>query len=97
MKIAFSFQKLTKIALRFLFLFNNNKLSILPHLFQSTMTYFNIVLAVFSYSFKDVNVLPAVLFTFAYRLPNFSYFKLVLGLFEIRSEKLSTRTAVQYS
>ena len=40
------------------------------------------------------NVLPAVLFTFAYRLPNFSYFKLVLGLFQIHSEKLSTRTTV---
>ena len=59
------------------------------------MTYFNIVPAVFSYFFKDVNVLPAVLFTFAYRLPNFSYFKLVLGLFQIHSEKLSTRTAVK--
>ena len=57
------------------------------------MMYFNIVPAVFSYSFKDLNVLPAVLFTFAYGLPN-SYFKLVLGLFRIHSEKLSTRTAV---
>ena len=59
------------------------------------MMYFNIVPAVFLYFFKDVNVLPAVLFTFAYQLPNFSYFKLVLGLFQIYSEKLSTRTAVQ--
>ena len=58
------------------------------------MTYFNIVPAVFSYFFNYVNVLPAVLFTFAYRLPNFSYFKFVLGLFQIHSKKLSTRTAV---
>ena len=33
------------------------------------MTFFNIVPAVFSYFFKDVTVLPAVLFTFAYRIP----------------------------
>ena len=58
------------------------------------MMYINIVPAVFSYFFKDVNALPAVLFTFEYRLPNFSYFKLVLGLFQIHFEKLSTRTAV---
>ena len=68
---------------------------ILPHLFYTTMTYFNIMSAVFSYFFKDINVLPAVLFTFAYRLPNFFYFKLVLGLFQIHSEKLSTSTAVR--
>ena len=42
------------------------------------MTYYNIVSAVFSYFFKDLNVLPAVLFTISYLLPNFSYFKLVL-------------------
>ena len=53
----------------------------------------DIVLAVFSYFFKDLNVLPAVLFTIAYRLSNSSYFKLVLGLFQIYSEKLLTRTA----
>ena len=55
------------------------------------MTYFNIVPAVFSHS---LNVFPAVLFTFAYRLPNFSNFKLLLSLFQIHSQKLSTRTAV---
>ena len=62
------------------------------------MTYFNSVPAVFSYSFEDLyvlaNGLAAVLFTFAYRLPNFSNFKRVLGVFQIHSEKLSTRTAV---
>ena len=66
-----------------------------PHLFYSTMTYFNIVLAVLSYFFKDKNVLPIVLFTFAYQLPNFSYFKVGLGLFQIHSANLSTRTALQ--
>ena len=40
-------------------------------------------------------MLPAVSFTFTYRLLNFSYFKLVLGLFQIHFEKLSTSTAVQ--
>ena len=53
-----------------------------------------IVPAVFSYFFKDLNVLPTVLFTIAYRLPISSYFKFVLGLFQIYFEKLSTRTAV---
>ena len=61
------------------------------------MTYFNIVPAVFSYFFKDLNVLPAVLFTFVYRLPSSSYFELVLGFFQVRFEKLSTRTEVLHS
>ena len=58
------------------------------------MMHNKIVPAVFSYFFEDLNVLPAVLFTIAYRLPNFSYFKIVLGLFQIHSEKLLTRSAV---
>ena len=44
------------------------------------MTYYNIVLALFSFFFKDFNVLPVVLFKIAYLLPNSSYFKLRLAI-----------------
>ena len=58
------------------------------------MTSYNIVPVFFSYFFKDLNVLPAILFTIAYRLPNFSYLELERGLFKNDSEKLLTITAV---
>ena len=54
----------------------------------------NIVPALFSFFFEDLNVLPAVSFTIEYRFSKFFLFKFVFGLFQINSEKLLTRTAV---
>ena len=62
---------------------------------QSTLTYYNIVPALFSFFFKDLNALPDVLFTIAYypilpiqtfvwRFPNFSeklrYCRIVINM-----------------
>ena len=63
------------------------------------MAHYNIVPAVFLYFFKDLHVLPAVLCTIHIDCPILLFqircvFKVVLGLVQTRSEKLSTRTAV---
>ena len=54
------------------------------------MTYIKLLTLrlLFSHFFSDLNVLPSSLLTTAYRLPDFSYFKLMFGFFQIRSEKL---------
>ena len=44
------------------------------------MTYYDIVPAVFSFFFKDLNVLPAVLCTIAYRLPIWTRLRLRLPI-----------------
>ena len=61
------------------------------------MMYYSIVPAVFFYFFKDLNMLPAVLFMITYRLPNSSYGKSKLSLAFSKLILKSYQLELQYS
>ena len=67
---------------------------ILPHLFLSTMTYFNIVPAVFSIFLQRRKCVARCFVYFRVSITQFFILQTCARPFQIHSEKLSTRTAV---
>ena len=70
-----------------------------PITFQTHFVQYNIVSAFFSFFFKDLNVLAAVFFTIAYRLPNSSYSNLCLAFskFILKSFKPELQYSYQHA